>query len=62
MHSEQLISHFLWIANRSSGVEPALPSASSHVDTIPLDQDSILPRCDPIPPEYVEHSKPWAEV
>lgn len=45
-----------------SGVEPALPSPSSHSDVIPLDQDSILPHCDPIPPEHVEHSRPWIEV
>ena len=47
---------------RQSKAEPALPSSSSNVDAIPLDQDSILPHSDPIPPESVEHSKPWAEV
>ena len=43
-------------------MEPALPPASSQVDAIPLDQDLLLPHCDPIPPEHIEHSKPWAEV
>ena len=47
---------------RSSVVEPTLPSAASQVDSIPLDQDMILPHCDPIPAEHVEYSKPWTEV
>jgi hypothetical protein len=59
-----LILYFIFecICFRSSGVEPALPSSLNNVDAIPLDQESILPHCDPIPPESIEHSKPWVEV
>lgn len=42
-------------------MEPAFPS-TSQVEAIPLDNESILPHCDPIPAENIEHSKPWVEV
>ncbi|XP_028404543.1 mitogen-activated protein kinase kinase kinase 1-like isoform X3 [Dendronephthya gigantea] len=47
---------------RPSVVEPDLPSTTSQVDAIPLDNESILPHCDPIPSEHIEHSKPWVEM
>ncbi|XP_046841347.1 mitogen-activated protein kinase kinase kinase 1-like isoform X2 [Xenia sp. Carnegie-2017] len=38
-----------------------LPS-STQVDNLPLDQESVLPRCEPVSLEHKEQSKPWCEL